>query len=118
MELRLSKRTMGDQQTIVDCFGQIIYGDEATALRDAVKRLIAEGSKQVTLNLSGVTYIDSGGLGTIVGLYKSALDAGCDLNLANPTKRVTDLLRITNLFKVLDVQTIDASGLESLPKAG
>ena len=55
------------------------------------------------LNLGGVSYIDSGGLGTLVGLYTSARAAGGDIKLANLTQRVGDQLQITKLVTVFEV---------------
>ncbi len=66
MQLKLSTRTVGDV-LVVDCNGKIVFGEESATLRDAVKRLIEEKNTQLVLNLAGVNYIDSGGLGTLVG---------------------------------------------------
>jgi anti-anti-sigma factor len=63
MQLRLSTRTV-DGVLVVDCSGRIVFGEESASLRDAVKKLLA-GSPKVVLNLRDVTYIDSGGLGTL-----------------------------------------------------
>lgn len=87
--------------TVVYCNGRIVFGDEATILRDKVKELLQE-HKQIVLNLGGVSYIDSGGLGTLVGLYTSARGAKADIKLANLTQRVRDQLQITKLVTVFE----------------
>ena len=74
MQLKLSTRTV-DGVTVVDCGGRIVFGDESALLRDTVKTLIGQ-NPQIVLNLAGVTYIDSGGLGTLVALYTTARNAG------------------------------------------
>src|ERR1700738_596360 len=74
MQLKLSTRVVKGV-TIVDCNGRIVFGEESALLRDTLKKLIAENS-QIILNLGGVTYIDSGGLGTLVALYTTAHNAG------------------------------------------
>ena len=74
MQLRLSTRVV-DGVTIVDCNGRIVFGEESALLRDTIKKLINENS-QIVLNLGSVTYIDSGGLGTLVALYTTAHNAG------------------------------------------
>ncbi len=101
MQLKMSTRLV-DGITVVDCDGRIVFGDEASALRELVKGLLAE-TKHIVLNLSRVTYIDSGGLGTLVGLYTSARNAGGAIKLANLTQRVGDLLQVTKLLTVFDV---------------
>jgi len=60
-------------------------------------------SKQLVLDLSGVSYIDSSGLGTLVGVYSSARAAGADIKLAGLNQRLRDLLQITKLVTVFEV---------------
>src|SRR5437879_12444668 len=84
--LRLSTRTV-DDVVVVDCSGRIVRGDEATLLRDTVKKLLT-GNNRIVLDLSGVNYIDSGGLGTLLALYTSARKTpGGSIKLANLTGR-------------------------------
>ena len=66
---------LADGVTIVACTGRIVFGEEASGLRESLKKLL-ETTKRIVLNLSGVTYIDSGGLGTLVGVYSSARAQG------------------------------------------
>ena len=101
MQLRLSNRVQ-EGVAVVDCDGRIIFGEESASLRDAVKDLIAR-NKQIVLNLGGVNYIDSGGLGTLVSLYTTARNAGGSLRLASLTQRVGDLLQVTKLLTVFEV---------------
>ncbi|PYX87068.1 MAG: anti-sigma factor antagonist [Acidobacteria bacterium] len=101
MQLRQSTRTV-DGITVMDCDGRIIFGEESAALRDSVKSLIKQNNK-IVLNLGGVNYIDSGGLGTLVALYTTARAAGGAIRLANLTQRVGDLLQVTKLLTVFEV---------------
>lgn len=101
MQLRQSTRTV-DGITVMDCEGRIIFGEESAALRDSVKGLINQNNK-IVLNLGGVNYIDSGGLGTLVALYTTARAAGGAIRLANLTQRVGDLLQVTKLLTVFEV---------------
>ena len=73
MQLKLSTRTK-DGILVVDCSGRIVFGEESAHLRDTVKKLVSENN-HVVLNLAGVNYIDSGGLGTLVALYTTARNA-------------------------------------------
>jgi anti-sigma B factor antagonist len=101
MNLKMSTRLL-DGIVVLDCSGRIIFGEETTALRETVKQLLTE-TRQIVLNLANVNYIDSGGLGTLVGLYTSARNAGGSIKLANLTQRVGDLLQVTKLLTVFDV---------------
>jgi anti-sigma B factor antagonist len=60
-------------------------------------------NKNIVLNLGGVNYIDSGGLGTLVALYTTARNAGGAIRLASLTQRVGDLLQVTKLVTVFEV---------------
>jgi anti-sigma B factor antagonist len=115
MQLKISTRIL-DGITVVDCCGRIVFGEEGAALRDAVKELLAE-TKQIVLNLGGVSYIDSGGLGTLVGLYTSARSAGGSIKLANLTQRVGDLLQVTKLLTVFDVYDGEDKAVRAFRKA-
>jgi anti-sigma B factor antagonist len=93
---------LADGVTIVACSGRIVFGEEASGLRESLKRLL-ETTKRIVLNLSGVTYIDSGGLGTLVGVYSSARAQGADIKLTGLGQRLRDVLSITKLATVFEV---------------
>ncbi len=101
MTLKLGTRII-DGITVVDCHGRIIFGDESLMLREAVKELL-KTTKDIVINLADVNYIDSGGLGTLVGLYTSARSTGGMIKLANLTHRVGELLQVTKLLTVFEV---------------
>lgn len=115
MQLKLSTRTV-DDILIVDCAGRIVFGEESAELRESVKKLIAQ-SGRIVLNLAGVSYIDSGGLGTLVALYTTARNAGGSIKLANLTERVGDLLQVTKLLTVFEVFDSEKAALESFRAA-
>ena len=114
MQLKLSTRTV-DGILIVDCAGRIVFGEESAHLRDTVKKLITENNRLV-LNLSGVNYIDSGGLGTLVALYTTARNAGGSIKLANLTQRVGDLLQVTKLVTIFDIYDNEEQAAQSFRK--
>jgi len=114
MQLKLSTRIV-DGIAVLDCAGRIVFGDESSLLRDVARKLINE-NKRTVLNLSGVNYIDSGGLGTLVSLYTTAHKAGGSIKLANLTERVGDLLQITKLLTVFEVYDSEEKALESYRK--
>ncbi len=115
MNLKMSTRLV-DGITIVDCTGRIVFGDESALLRETVKELLNE-TKQIVLNLGGVNYIDSGGLGTLVGLYTSARSVNGNIKLANLTQRVGDLLQVTKLLTVFDVYEGEEKAVRSFRKS-
>ena len=114
MQLKLSTRTL-DGILIADCAGRIVFGEESAYLRDEVKKLLAQQNKLV-LNLSGINYIDSGGLGTLVALYTTARTRGGAIKLANLTQRVGDLLQVTKLVTIFDVYDNEQKAVESFLK--
>jgi anti-sigma B factor antagonist len=114
MQLKLNNRIVKGV-TIVDCSGRIVFGEESALLRDTLKKLITENS-QIVLNLGGVSYIDSGGLGTLVALYTSAHNAGGAVKLANLTQRVGDLLQVTKLLTVFEVYDGEDKAIQSFGK--
>jgi anti-sigma B factor antagonist len=114
VQLKLSNRIL-EGVLIVDCAGRIVFGEESAHLRDVVKQLLSE-RKGLVLNLSGVTYIDSGGLGTLVALYTTARNNDGSIKLANLTHRVSDLLQVTKLVTIFDVYDSDEKAVESFHK--
>ena len=114
MQLKLTTRTV-DGIIVVDCVGRIVLGEESADLRDTVKQLVAKGAR-IVLNLGGVNYIDSSGLGTLVSLYTTAQTGGASIKLASLTKRVGDLLQVTKLLTVFDVYDNEQQALDSFRK--
>ncbi len=112
MDLKMEKRQVNGI-TIVSCQGRIMFGDEANALRDFLREALAETPRMV-LNLGGVTYIDSGGLGMLVGVYSSARGAGADIKLTGLGQRLRDVLQITKLATVFEVFNTEQDALAAL----
>ena len=100
MNLKIETK-VADGVTVVSCHGRILFGEEATALRQELKHIL-ESSRKIVLNLSDVSYIDSGGLGTLVGVYSSARSAGADIKLSGLGQRLRDVLQVTKLVSVFE----------------
>jgi anti-sigma B factor antagonist len=81
--------------------GKLVAGT-TDVLYQEVRRLIPD-SKKIVLDLSDLAYMDSMGLGTVIRLYVSAKSAGCDLQLINLSKRIRELLGVTNLLSVFTI---------------
>jgi anti-sigma B factor antagonist len=90
-------------------------GDEL--LKDKLNSLLQQGRRKVVLNLEEVPYIDSAGLGQIVGGYTTITRQGGSLKLLNLTKRITDLLSITKLLTVFETYDSEADAVRSFTSA-
>jgi anti-sigma B factor antagonist len=115
VQLKLATRVK-DGILIVDCSGRIVFGEESSLLRDKIKKAIAENNR-IVLNLKEVSYIDSGGLGTLVALRTTAQNAGGTIKLANLTDRVSGLLQVTKLLTVFEVYDSEGDAIKSFGKA-
>jgi len=88
------------EATIVHCTGRITSGTSAQ-LQTTVRSLIP-GTQCVVLDLTDVSYMDSSGLGAIIGLYLSAKRQHCGLKLIKMNERLQELFRITKLASVFE----------------
>ena len=111
-QLNIKKRQAGDV-TILDLDGEVRIGDSATALRTGIRDLVAGGSQKILLNLGGVKYIDSSGIGELIANYTTVGRTAGQLKLLNLTEKVQDLLVITKLLTVFDVYDNEADALAS-----
>jgi anti-sigma B factor antagonist len=98
---------------IIDFSGKITLGEGSSTLRHTIKDLIDKGHRKIVLNLYDVDYIDSSGIGELVSGYTTVRNASGELKLLHLTKRVHDLLQITRLFTVFDVQSDEDTALRS-----
>jgi anti-sigma B factor antagonist len=114
--MKVSTRQV-DGVTILDLSGRITLGEGSVQLRDAVRDLLAKGSKNILLNLADVNYIDSSGIGELVSAYTTVRNQGGELKLLNLTKKVHDLLQITKLYTVFDVKDDEASAIASYARS-
>ena len=111
-ELDIRERQAGEI-TILDLKGKITLGEGGVALRTATRRLLEEGRKKILLNLAGVGYIDSSGIGEIVSSYTASRKQNGELKLLSLTKKLKDLMTITKLLTVFDVYDNEAEALSS-----
>ena len=93
-ELKLETEKKPDA-VVVRCTGKIVSGT-SSLLQNTVRPLVAE-NKRVALDLTNVSFLDSSGLGSIVGLWINAKKNHCDLKLIRLSDRIKDLLKISNL---------------------
>ncbi|MGA8037449.1 MAG: STAS domain-containing protein [Candidatus Acidiferrales bacterium] len=112
MALQGTRRQIGDV-TIVDFSGKITLGEGSATLRKTIRELTEGGEKKILLSLYDVDYIDSSGIGELVSAYTTVRNAGGELKLLHLTKRVHDILQITRLFTVFDVQTEESAAVRA-----
>ena len=111
-DITISERQAGDV-TILDLEGKVTIGEGSVALRNAIRRLLGEGKNKILLNLGGVGYIDSSGIGELVSSYTAIGKEAGQLKLLNLTQKLQDLLTITKLLTVFDVYESEAEALNS-----
>ena len=91
--------------TVIDASGKLTLGAGGTALRDTLHVLVAKGHKKFLLNLAGVDFIDSFGIGELVRSYATVRRQGGELKLLHVTQKVHDLLQITRVHTLFDIHT-------------
>ena len=111
-ELNIRERQAGDV-TVLDMDGRITIGEGSVALRSAIRRLLEEGKKNILLNLAGVGYIDSSGIGELVSSYTAIKNQEGQLKLLSLTEKLRDLLTITKLLTVFDAYETEADALSN-----
>lgn len=111
-ELNITERQAGDI-TILDMSGKVTIGEGSVALRTAIRRLLGEGKKKILLNMGGVGYVDSSGIGELVSSFTAVNKEGGSLRLLNLTQKLQDLLAITKLLTVFDVYDSESEALSS-----
>jgi len=99
--------------TIIKIDGKLTLGEGTSALRTKVRELVAGGSKQLVLDMAEVDYIDSSGLGELIGAHTTVTTAGGEMRLLHLAKRVHDLLKITKLYTVFEVFEDEAAAVAS-----
>jgi anti-sigma B factor antagonist len=112
MNITINVPQVGDV-AIVDITGNIVFGEESAALHDVVSGLLKKGQKQILLNLRGVNYIDSMGMGSLVGASTSVRKQGGELKLFNLSNKVADVMQMTRLYTYFDVMVDEATGVKS-----
>jgi len=114
--MQIEERSAGDV-TVLDLKGKMTLGEGDELLKDKINSLLHQGRKKVVLNLEGVPYIDSAGLGEIVRTYTTIKKQDGSLKLLNLTKRITDLLSITKLLTVFETYDSEADAVRSFSSA-
>jgi anti-sigma B factor antagonist len=112
MSTHASVRHSGDV-AIVDLSGRITLGEGCGLVRGTIKDLLAGGHKDILINLQNVGYIDSAGLGELVGSYATISNLGGRIKLLNVQGKVKDLLQVTKLYTVFITFSDEEEALRS-----
>ena len=111
--MRLKIETvMQGEVAVLHCSGRLIFGDEADALREHVNAVLPR-TPRIVLQLGGVSDMDSGGIGRVVGMVLSARRAGGDIKFCQLTPHVEYVLQITGLLRVFEVFATEEEALRA-----
>ena len=108
-----------DQKMVGDVMVVTITGDITlnqggdVLLKDKIQSLLQQGQKKLVLDLGGVAYVDSAGLGQLVQIHATTKNQGGSMRLANTTKKLKDLLVVTKLVTVFDSYDSEAEAVSS-----
>lgn len=100
-EMQISQREAGNTM-VIELKGRSTSNETPGRLKDKVASLVFEGHTRLVLDVGGLDYLDSSGLGEVVSSYAHASSKGATLKLANPTGRIQDMLVMTKLLTVFD----------------
>ena len=105
------------QVSVVEVSGKLT-SLESGALSNSIAQLLKDGRKQILLNLNGLTYLDSSGIGDLVRTYMSVIKRGGEMKVVGLTDKVEEILKITQLYQVFQEFQDERSALQSFPHGG
>ena len=110
--MNATSRTVDDVE-IISLQGKITIGSGDTQLREVITNAVNAGKNKILLDLSGVTTIDSSGIGELVGSYTTATNRGGKLKLLHLPAKLNELLHVTQLITVFEVYENEAEAIAS-----
>ena len=102
--LEITQRGVGSV-TIFTLSGSLVYGDGTQMLRQVMTRAVTAGARACLLDLEQITYLDSGGVGSLVAMFRHVTRQGGQLKLLRPSacvRRVLGITRLTGVFDIFD----------------
>lgn len=110
-QLIISERLEKDF-VVLDLKGNITFGEATKTLREAVRQLISDNKKKISLNLKDVSYVDSAGIGEFISTLTAInRERGGQLKILNPTERIYKLLEISKLLSIFDITYSEESAV-------
>lgn len=116
MALTAKTRHVGNV-AIVDLNGKVTLGENTGILRDELRSLLAQGKKHIILNMKDVGYVDSAGLGELVGAYTTATNQGGSVKLLHMQGKMRDLMQITKLHTIFPAFEDEKEAVQSFSAA-
>jgi anti-sigma B factor antagonist len=110
--MTIQERVVG-AVTVLDLSGKLVLGDGDALMKDKIHSLVFQGRKQIVLNMGGVSYMDSSGLGALVASSVTAKNNGGQIKLVSLTKRLQDLLSIAKLLTVFEAYDSEEEAISS-----
>ena len=101
--------------SLVDVSGRLT-SFETGALRDSISRLLKQGHKDIVLNLSGLQYLDSSGIGELARVYVSAVKQSGQMKVIGLSSKIEEVLKITHLYQVFPEFPDEEAALKSFPE--
>ena len=114
--MRIGVRRLGEV-TVVDMAGKFTVVTRPGRVKDVITDLVSSGHRNIVLNLAGVRYIDSSGLGELVACYLTAERKGCTIKLANLDGRMRDVLVLTRLLSLFESYPSEDAAVMSFASA-
>src|SRR5947209_13012398 len=112
--MTLSAKTRRVENVVnVDFAGKITLGENTGILRDELRSLLAQGHTNILLNMGGVSYVDSAGLGELVGAYTTATNQGGSVKLLNLHGKMKDLMQLTKLHTIFSIFEDEQAAISS-----
>jgi anti-sigma B factor antagonist len=102
------------QASLIDLRGRLTFF-EVGVLRENVSRLLREGRKHIVLNLTGLQYLDSSGIGELARIYVMVVKSGGEMKVVGLSRNVEEVLKITHLYQVFPEFPDEEAALESFP---
>ena len=114
--MKFSSRLVGDV-TVYDLKGGLEGGPDTFAIKDDVKKELDQGRRKFLLNMDGVDYVSSTGVGIIVSVYSSIMSAGGSMKISNANTRVSRIMMITKLLEVFESYYQEEEALKAFQSA-
>ncbi|MDH7576255.1 MAG: anti-sigma F factor antagonist [Bacillota bacterium] len=99
---------------IVRVYGEFDLRAADHCRRDIDQKLKTQGAKHILFNLGGVTFIDSSGLGVILGRYRKVKENGGKVAISNVPPRVTRILELSGITRLIPVYSSESAALKEL----
>jgi len=111
--MKASMRSAANGVDIIKLEGKITIGAGDQQLREVIANAVAEGKTKLLLDLSGVTTIDSSGIGELVGSFTTVTNRGGKLKLLHLPAKLNELLHVTQLITVFEVYDSEQDAINS-----